>query len=97
MDGKLNWGSATSEGVRRRMEELMLSTHPNLRRRVGLFNMVHQDRLRQGEPILTLIHRVEAAMKLGGVGTKAAFSLGYDSLLITLVVALLPQATQAKL
>ena len=62
-----------------------------------MFNMVHQDRLRQGESILQLVHRVEQAMKLGGVGTKTSFSLGYDSLLITMVVALLPQANQAKL
>ena len=79
------------------MEELMLSTYPNLRRRVSLFNLIHQDRLRQGESLLQLVHRVEQAMKLGGVGSRTSFSLEYDSLMITLIVALLPQATQIKL
>ena len=75
----------------------MLSTHPNLRRRVSLFNLIHQDRLRQGESLLQLVHRVEQAMKLGGVGSRTAFTLEYDSLMITLIVALLPQAIQIKL
>ena len=91
MEGKVDWKSESTEDVRTRMEQLMLSAHPNLRRCAGLFNMVHQERLCQGESILQLIHRVEAAMKLGGVGTKAAFSLGYDSLLITIIVALSPR------
>ena len=97
LEGKVNWASTSSEELRGRMEDLMLSTYPNLRRRVSLFNLIHQDRLRQGESLLQLVHRVEQAMKLGGVGSRTAFTLEYDTLTITLIVALLPQAFQSKL
>ena len=97
LEGKVDWASTSSEELRARMEDLMLSTYPNLRRRVSLFNLIHQDRLRQGESLLQLVHRVEQAMKLGGVGSRTAFTLEYDTLTITLIVALLPQVLQSKL